>query len=301
MMLNTYRKYDAVLVVCQNNAEQRIEIAGANEKAQQVLGHSAEALAGRLLTDFLEARVIDRIEDYVNYADPFSDVGDIFAKTHSLKVKNTDGEMQEFRLRVVRSEAVDNNPVFHLVLQDEQIHRENEAFKQILTENFKGHEVVDERTHLPDRASMLKDLELVQHYKQKKEFSASFGVIRIDGVEALRTDNGQEVCYQILRHIGQLCRQRLRKDDHIGLISGSALGIILMDITPESARIVLNRLRFSVSSMPVIMEDGAKHDITVSICFHMINNVIPEDILMRCEEKLRNMQNDGVSAILEVA
>ena len=301
-MLSTYRKHDVVLIICQNNASMRVEIAGANEKAQEVIGKTAEELAGTLLSDLLEESLNSHITEELRFTDPHEDLGDVLAKTHSMKIRIASGGMQEFRLRLVRSEVVEMNPTFHFVLQNEESQRENEAFKRILNENFKGHEIIDDKTGLPNRASLLKDLELVQHYKQKKHFSAAFAILRIDGGAQTREEIGASDMGQILTHIGQICRQQLRRDDQITLASGHSLGLILMDITPESCRIVTNRLRSAITAMPIIMNSGNRHDISVSLCFHMINTLIPEDMLQRCEEKLRTHDGaDDTSLILEVA
>lgn len=299
-MLNSYRKHDAVLVVCQNYDTQVIEVAGINDKAKRLTGYSDEDTVGKPLANIISGDLIELIEEYVDFKDRNHDLGDVLAKVRDLKIRDTSDRILEFRLRIVRCEAVEGNPVFHLVLHDEELDRENEAFKKVLHENFKGHEVIEERTGLPDRQSLLKDMELVQHHQQKKVFSACFAVMEVDGMDVIRHQYGEDGCYEVVGYVGRLCKQRLRREDEVGVLSSRALGLILMQITPESSRIVLNRLRWSISSMPMIMNNGNRLDLTVSVAFHIVREARPEAIAERCEQALREIRARGGNLIQEV-
>lgn len=286
-MLNTYRRHDAVLVVCQNNAAQKIEVAAINEQAQKITGYGPEEVVGRSLLDLVDTQLCELLTERVNYAKEHDDVADALSRVRNLSLRTRQGEMQDFRLRVVRSEVMDRHPTFHLVLEDERMASEADSFKQVLKENFKGHEVLEERTGLPNRLSLMKDLELFQFFAQKRETTACFAVLQLDNAAQLSAMMGAQVPYQVLKHLGQLCGQRLRSEDTVGLLSGEALGLILMQITPESARVVLNRLRWSAASMPVILETGKRVDPEISIAFHMIGDSGPEKIMVSCEERVK--------------
>lgn len=299
-MLQHYRKQDAVFIVCQNYEKRMLEMAGANDKAKQLSGLTDEAMVGMPLQDFISGDLKDLIDEDINYSDHNYDLGDILAKTRVIQLKTADGGVREMRLRVVRSEAFDANPVFHLIMLDETEERENEQFRKIIAENFKGNEHLDEHTNLPDRQSLLKDIELIQHYQKKKLFGACIAVMQVDRIEKLRAQRGQEVCYELLTDLSRLCLQRLREEDLVGLVSDKALGLILMQISPDSARIVLNRLRWSISSIPIILDDGSRVDISVSIAFHMCDNATAEEMLMACEKDLEDADAHGGSLIRDI-
>lgn len=300
-MLHTYRKHDAVIVVCQNNEKQVVEIAAVNDRAELLTGYRVEELVSRPLVDYVSPKLAELIRDEVDYRDPRADFGDAFSKTYEFQWVQKSGEMANFRLRLVRSETMDRNPVFHLVLQEESIFREHEAFKKILSENFKGHEVIDAATGLPDRASLLKDLEMVQYYTRKQEFSACFAVMEMDEYDALKQSRGEEFCAQALGTIGRLCRQKLRREDVIGKMSARAIGAVLMQITPESSRIVLNRLRWSIAGVPLIMEDGGKLETTLSVSFLILNEEDPEKLMRLCEQRLQDERPRGRNLMHEVS
>ncbi len=294
-MLNTYRRNDAVLVVCQNNGTQRVEIAAINDQARKVMGYGNEEIVGRSLHELVEDSVKELLNDKITYVDNQEDVADALINVRNMKVLTRSGSHQEFRLRVVRSEVVDTHPMFHLVLEDERIAHESDSFKEVIKENFRGHEVLEERTGLPNRASLTKDLELFQFFAEKRETTACFAVMQLDNAAQMAAVMGAQVPFQVLKHLGQLCTQRLRNEDTVGLISGNALGLILMQITPESSRVVLNRLRWSAASMPVILDNGKRVDPEISIAFHMIGKSEPDIILKTCEEYLLTTHVEGGS------
>lgn len=298
-MLHTYRKHDAVIVVCQNNEKKVVEIAAVNDRAELLIGYRAEELVGKPLADYVSAKLAALINEEVDFRDPQRDFGDAFSKTYEFQFIQKSGEQVDFRLRLVRSETIGMNPVFHLVLQEESVFREHEAFKKILSENFKGHEVIDEATGLPDRGSLLKDLEMVQYYTKKREFSACFAIMELDDFDVLQKTKGDAYCQQALSNVGKLCRQKLRKEDAIGKMSARSLGVVLMQITPESSRIVLNRLRWSIGSMPLIMDDGKKLEATVSVSFVMLNENDPEVLMRQCEQMLNENRNKGKNLLHE--
>ena len=299
-MLHQYRKHDAVIVICQNNVTKTVEIAALNERAQALVGHRVEDLVGKPLVPYLSPKLAELITDDLVYNDAGFDLGDVLSKTYEIQFLNKSGDYNEFRLRLVRSEAVDRNPVFHLVLQEERVYREHEAFKKVLSENFKGHEVIDEDIGLPTRHSLVKDLELVQYYTLKNQFSACFAVIEMDNYEAMHAKHGDDFCKRTLAHIGQLCRQRLRKEDAIGVMSTRSVGMVLMQITPESSRLVLNRLKLSIHAMPMLDENGRKVETSVNISFTMLSDEDQEQLMIRAEKALINTRGKSHNQLLEV-
>lgn len=294
-MLNTYRRNDAVLVVCQNNTARQIEIAGINDQARKITGYGAEEVVGRSLQDLVDDGLREVLDERVDFVEGHDDVGDALMRVRNLSLRTKKGTMEEFRLRVVRSEVMDSHPTFHLVLEDERAAQENDQFKQVLRENFRGHEVIEERTGLPNRASLAKDIELFQFFAKKRAASACFAVLQLDNAAQLAAMMGAQVPFQVLKHLGQLCTQRLRNEDTVGIVSGEALGLILMQITPESSRVVLNRLRWSAASMPVILDTGKRVDPQISIAFHMISAADPEAIINACEERAQTSSTEGGS------
>src|SRR5579883_1997805 len=159
MMFQSHRSNDAVITICQDNDRKSIEIRGLNKPAEDVLGYPAGEVSGQPLIRFLPARIQTLLSEYVEYENDGNDVGNVLSKVQSFCILNQQGREVAFRLKVLRSEALDKNACFRLILQDRIGVRKEEAFRAILRENFKGHEVLDPNTNLPDRNSLVKDLE----------------------------------------------------------------------------------------------------------------------------------------------
>lgn len=283
-MLDSYRKSDAVLIVCQNNAKEAVEIAAINEEAAKVLGLGSEELVGKPLDTILSARIASAITDYIEYNDDRNDLQAVLSKVRDFAVKIAGGRELSFKLRIIRGEAIDRNPWFHLVLVDEEKLQQANKLRESIKESFKGQEVPDERTGLPNRRSILKDLELVAHHVQDGQISASFAVIDINRYENLLREYGPEVCNSLHRHIAHICKLKLRTEDTIGTLSERSLGVILIDAGQESARMVLNRLRWAIGSSPVELVKKGDLVAQVNIGFTPLDGAITEtEVLEKCE------------------
>ena len=282
--IDCYRKSDAVFIVCQNNAKKMIEIAALNEEATKISGYTNADLMGESLNVLLPERISTVINEFVEYDNNNeSDLYSILGKVRQFAIRKKDGSEAEFKLRIVTGEKVDNHSLFHLVLVDEEKARDANTFRLIIKENFKGHEVLDPATGLPDRASIIKDLELITYYVRDKNIASAFAIIEINNYASLYSDYGAEVCSSLHYHISQIFRTKLRPEDTIGTLSNRSMGVILVGASQEEARQVLNRLRWAIGTTP--MEVG-KQDLiaNVNIGFTYIDGKINNfELLEKCE------------------
>jgi diguanylate cyclase (GGDEF)-like protein len=279
-----------------------VEIAAINDEAARVTGYTNEDLVGKPLANILPERVSSTITEFVEFAENKNDLFFVLSKIRNFSIKTRDGREMEFKLRIIHGESVDRNPWFHLVLIDEEKLRQVNAFRNVLQANFKGHEVIDEHTGLPDRASLIKDLEMVVYHVQKKEVSASFAVIDINDYEGQRMKHGEETCFRLHQHIGYICKLKLRAEDTIGTLSDRSLGIILIDAPQDPAHMVLNRLRWAIGVSP--MQVAAKQELVaqVNIGFTQIDGQISHlEALEKCEEfmeSLRPKANNSIQLVV---
>ncbi len=262
-----YRSNDPVITICQDNQRKRVDIKEINRSTEELLGYSAQEMENKQLADFLPARIRSLLNEYVEFEDDGNDVGSVLSKVQSFCINDSKGREVGFRLKVLRSESLDRNAYFKLILQSSQGNRRTEAFRSVLRENFKGHEVLDPSTNLPDRKSLTKDIELVLFYVHKNELTASFAVLDLDDYPSIVEKYGPEMPAQMLQHIASLARQNLRTDDTIGSLPPRRVGIILLDTNLESARMVLNRLRWLIAANPFVLPDKTTVPLTVSIAF----------------------------------
>jgi hypothetical protein len=65
MQLATYRRDDAVMLLCQDNLQKRVEIKALNNNAVQVLGYEKDTLIGKSFAAILPEREANLLAEYV--------------------------------------------------------------------------------------------------------------------------------------------------------------------------------------------------------------------------------------------
>lgn len=296
-ILDSYRKSDAVIIICQNNEEQKLEIAALNEEAARVIGAGGADLAGKPFDTILPERIASTLSEFVEYNDEYNDLMAVLLKIRQFALRGKNGGELPFRLRVIRGEAMGRNPWFHLVLVDEQQQKQQGVFRDLLKQNFKGNEVLDTATGLTDRASITKDLEMVAFSVMNKQVTASFAVLDINNYETLHAAHGQEAMDKLHQHIGTVCKQKLRGEDTVGTLSGRTIAVILVDAPQEEARMVLNRLRWTISTSPFTL---GKEEVTpqVNIGFtEVVSGARHSEIIEKCEHYIGSMRGKSSNAI----
>jgi len=282
--------------------KKQVEIAALNHEAIQVIGYTNEELLSKPLDSVLPERLSATIAEFVEFKEDKNDLLAVLNKIRNFALKTRDGRELQFTLRVIQGEAIDKNPWFHLVLIDEEKQRQRNTFHHMLQENFKGHETLDERTGLPDRASLIKDLELVSYHVRNKDISASFAVIDINDYEALHMKHEQEICDRVHRHIGQVCKLKLRSEDTVGTLSERMLGVLLVEAAQEPARMVFNRLRWTIGASPLRLSPRLEITVQVNIGFAQIDGTLaPMEILEKCElfvEELRQKVENHIQLVV---
>jgi diguanylate cyclase (GGDEF)-like protein len=300
MMLG-YRSNDAVITICQNNGAKSIEISEINKVAEDMLGYGNAELVGQSLTHILPPRIGELLSEYVEFETDANDVGSVLTKVQSFSIIGKDGKETGYRLKVVRAESSGDTIIFKLVLQDRMGLRKNEQLRKIIQENFKGHEVLDPETGLPDRYSLGKDIELMGYYNSKSDLRTCFAILQLDHYDELFSQYGKPTCQALIKHIAFVCRQNLRPDDVTGSINYKRLGVLLLDTTPETARMVFNRLRWQIAANPFLLPDRTTIGLSVSISFARIGGRVSDKKLVdNCDLALDDMGPAVTNALIEV-
>ncbi len=294
------RKGDALILVCQNNNDSTLLIQEVNPIFAEMTGYLAEELEHVPLKEILGVKMREFLDDYLEYEDDANDMQQVFSKVQQgdFSLKHKDGHEIRVNCKVVRSNAYDQHHWFRLIIRDDKFYREEDAKRSILFENFRGYEKIDGESLLPDLATLQKDLELVQHYVASNELSAIYVLVRIDDYHHMMSF-GKENALRTIKHVSSTLRRNLRQDDRICRVSDDTIGMILTDISIESARVVLNRLRWQVVSDRMRIKDGVSTSLNVSVAYINVVEEKCEDIMERCKEQLEQIKTPN--AMLEVA
>lgn len=294
MQEQVFRKNEGLILVCQNNEDQSVVIFGANKRAQEITAHDEDYLKGRSLMELVPKDIRETLLEYIEFEDGGPDLASVAGRLRDFRLLNAEGDEVQVSMKIALAEAKDQHYWYRLILRDERYEQEVEAFKDLLAENFKGHEVLDSEIGLPDRGSMLKDIEVAHYYAKEKGLSSCFAVIRLDRFEELRRTFGKAQAMLGLRQVGDNLKRNLRADDTVGRMGDDCLGLILVDITQESARVVINRLRWLIASEPLRISDGPQRKLTVSVAFCMVGSQEPDDVLEACDLALSSDNSPNV-------
>ncbi len=288
-----HRSRDAVIDVYQDNNTRSIIIHGMNAAAENVLGYNLGEVQGQSIGFILPERIFKLLNEYVEFESGGNDVGSVLSKVPSFCIINKQRTEISLRIKTSRNTPVNGHDQFTLVLQTAQNTRRDEAFRGLLKENFKGHEVLDPATGLPDRASVEKDIEFVLFYVYKQELAASAAIIELDDFDALHQQLGDNGIAGIFQHIARLCKQNLRGDDTIGYLAPKRLGLILFDTASDSARMVLNRLRWLIAANPY-PAGSSSVSLSVRVSYHCLSNDVRDKEIFPYLE--RTMDGNAVPA-----
>ena len=288
----SYRRHEGVALVCQNNEEQRVAIYAINPRLQELTGYSADEAHELPLVQLLDTRAAALVEEDVEFDNDTRDLQAVLARARDVKLRHKDGhELAAPNFRLYRIEANDRHHWFRLVVEDESHKEETDAFKRTLSENFRGHEVLDEDTGLPDRASIEKDLELAQHFADTRGVSACFAYVRLDEYDILAARHGKKAADNALRVLSDILRRNMRGEDAVGRIEKDVLGLIIMDVAPESFRVVVNRLCWQAASHDLMLDEVKSRKLSASFCYASIAGNGAPSLILRCGERL--MQEGG--------
>lgn len=294
------RRGDGMLIVIQNNEEKTLTISMINESLENLLGYGKDEILNRRIETILGAREAEAIADDLDYNDNGSDFGDIFSRMREMRLRRRLGDEVRVNYQLSRLMSQGKNACFQIVIPDEQERLSRTKITEFIALNLEGHKELDPATGLPNHRTAEEFLPLLKNYYADAEVDIVFAVLRLDRHKKSIVKYGAQAATQLLMHTHQICRSTFRSEDMIFALSDSTLGVVLFNITRESARVVLNRLRWKIRSHRI--EFGGKSDFSVSACIGF-DKLDFEDILgvfTRCESAMAELDANERNALLEL-
>jgi diguanylate cyclase (GGDEF)-like protein len=293
------RKGDGQLILVQENDQRQLLIHEINEAAAEQLGYAVDELKGRKLEVILGKATAETIEDDLEYTDDAPDLGEVLARHRQLRLRLKSGEEISIPMTLSRIVASDRNPRFQLILPNERDSRARDHLRAFLKTSLDGHTQLDEATGLPNRATAEAYLRLLSHYANESGTQAGFAVLRLDRYKKSAARYGEGAVPQLLQHVAGCCRVTFRGDDVVCALGGPYLALFLVDISRESTRVVLNRMRWNIRAHT--LHFGGKEDFatTVSTAFTMLTPDNSEAILDKCERSLHELDSDVRNSLIE--
>lgn len=294
----TSRKGDIIISVTQDNDEKSILIETADASIENTIGYEAEELVGMDLRTILIPSVNEIINTHLDFEMGGSDLGAVLNKVRDFGFITKLGYEIKLNMRISRSVSDNENPKFELILKD--FSEISEGSKSALR-NFRGKQVLDKETGLPDKASFMKEAEFINFCVGKGRLFASFALISIDGLNNVFKQYGKENTRKIIRELVSRCRINFRDDDIIGSIGDNLIGVILLDAQSAIAKNPLNRLRWQIASHPFDVGENEQATITLSIIYCEVNkDKSVEKAIEICQAELDELRKSGGNKIAEV-
>lgn len=296
-----YRTGDAVITVCQNNKEKSIKILKVNGVVEEFTGYKALDVEGVELSSILPPRIAEMLNEYVEFEEGSNDVGEVLGKVQSFSIITPEKKEVGFKLKVVRAESEGEKLMFELVMQDKSGLLKVDTLRKAIFESFKGHEALDPDVNIPDRPSLIKDIDLVTPYNNRAEIRSCFAVMQLDHADEIFGQYGRTKFNAIREHVARVCQNNLRPDDVVGVVSKKRFGILLMNTLAEADRVVFNRLRWQIAASPFMLPDKASVGLSVSVAYCALGGEsVHKDVVEACENTLEKMGASAVNALVEI-
>lgn len=297
---NTGRKGDGVIIVLQNNDERRLNIQSANETACNLLGYADGELDSRALETVLGQRLGQSLAEDLEFSDDAPDVGELLGRQREMRLRHRLGQEMAVQCKVSRLMAQGKQACFQLVIPNERESRAKQQLKDFLKLNLEGRQQLEATTGLPDRATAENYLGLLGNYMAGNGMEAAFIVIRLDRHGKSLARYGKAACVELIQHVANCCRSTFRAEDAVFALSDHTLGMVLLDISRESVRVVLNRLRWNVRSHRIVFGGKSDFSITISVSFDMIDQQGSDTLLERCEEAVSALDKEARNTLVEL-
>jgi len=296
----TGRKGDGLMIALQNNAEKRLVIQNANEVFCNLLGYAEGELKDRGLETILGAKLAQLLDEDLEYVDEAPDLGELLSRQREVKLRHRLGNEMVVPLTISRLMAQGREACFQIVVPNEVEGRAQQQLKDFLKINLEGRQQIDEATGLPDRSTADTYLNLLKNYIANNGMEAAFAVIRVDRYEKSLARYGKQGCIEQLQHVANCCRSTFRAEDVVCMLSESTLGLVLLDISRESVRVVLNRLRWNVRNHRIVFGGKSDFSVTISLSFDMLTEHTGDSLLDRSEEAVGKLDADTRNYLIEL-
>lgn len=293
------RRNDLRLDIEQQTDTRALRILSADGEIAQQLAREPQELIGEDLRNLLPRNILEMIDSYLDYNAAEQDLAVVLGKVRKFGLLHKKGREIRFSLKILRDVGEMENPRFQLHLSRLKV---LESLRQQLgLPEEKEADVIDSASGMPNRASFLRHLKLVNQAVEAGKVSACLGLIRVDQYNPLSHKYGQEAAAQLFKQLGQVVLANLREDDSFGYIEPNRIAVLLLETRQENAKIPLNRIRWMFAAQPVeLKKDKISATVTASVCELQGKGDALERI-EQCQRLLREADLNAGNTILEPA
>lgn len=288
------------MIVTQDNDRKIITIDEVNSGFADLLSRKTEDLVAGNLRDILAASSAEVLDD-IEFASDAPDFFDVFSKQRLVKWQLSGGEETSFPLHIMRIEAMSSHVRFKISVPDERSARAKEQLSSFLKANFESRFVADRATGLANRETCIGFFDSLIHFVHAHDISVAFATIRIDRFPKSVSLYGEQACNQLIGHVARGCRRALAPEDVVARLNDEQLALFMFNVSRESARVILNRLRWLIRSHRIVFGGKSEFSVTVSFAFNMLGDDVPTSVMEDCEKALKDLPQDDRNRLIELA
>jgi len=127
---------------------------------------------------------------------------------------------------------------------------------------------LDHLTQLPNRATLVSELEKIVQKSAQQGSTLSLMVIDIDHFKKINDVYGHLQGDQVIQHVAKILKLNCRSTDIAARYGGEEFVFILPNTKLSNAEIVANRIRKAVNQTSLILSNGSELKVTISVGVH---------------------------------
>ncbi|MEP6979164.1 MAG: amino acid permease [Nakamurella sp.] len=154
----------------------------------------------------------------------------------------------------------------------------------------------DSLTTLPNRRHVKDEVERLVAGCLLSGRSCTVVALDLDGFKYINDSRGHAIGDQVLTHVADLFRARLRPTDYIGRVGGDEFAAVLPNMSVDDAQMVIFRLLEALRSEAIMVDQGRAVRVTASAGMAFLNPAAPQsaaDLLIEADVAMYQAKDSG--------
>ncbi|MCE3233106.1 MAG: response regulator PleD [Rickettsiaceae bacterium] len=298
--ISAKRKGDALITLCQNNTEKRLEIEKMNLAAEKLTGYPSGELIGKNLELVLPDRVRETVSEYVDFTEEAGDFASVARKIPNFQILNKSGREIPVSLKVfyLISETHDKLE-YELLMRDITLIKRMEELKDTLAANS-DLGAVDDQIDIPSEAALGSALQIAHEFIENDPIEVSFAIVAIDNMPAYLAASGEAAVNIMIKDVANEIQKTCRDEDIIGYLGNGQIGLLLLDCNTDNAKSVLGRVKKNILGKGIKL-DEKDPKLSLTIAYIQIQaDYDMEKLISVSRETVNALQAQGGNVMTEV-
>ena len=298
--MSTQRKDDISLILRQNNDVGVVTLIDAELPFFELIGQDAAQAKDKNFLDFLGSKTVDYLTDAIEFTPDGIDIEEACQKLREMRFKSAAGHEAVRTTRLERIDSPDGHGWFRLIIAGDEQRLVRQQLSHSLQEHFAGQAATYPETGLLTADAAEAYLQMLRNVLPSRDMDGCCALLRIDRHDKSLARYGKTGALQLLVHAANCCKSTFRAEDVVCQINDHTLAMFLVDISHESSRVVLNRLRWNIRNHRIAFGGKEDFSVTVSIAFASVLSPGEGSVLARCRDKIEALSLDERNQLLEL-